>query len=234
MSGVTARAVAAQLGVRPSALYHHLPDMATLLDQMATAMRRDLVLQPVTGWRELLLETGRVLRRALLAHRDGGRLFAGRRLPDPSLLTAMEEPLRSLVEAGFSLEQAVTALQAVLDLTIGFVIEEQHRASGESGEYDPELRRLLSCGAIPADGGRQRAPVRAARSAFRERVGSCGRRCRDSPALSLAVRGGRDPGAALSINSIDTCFHRSTHPQHPSAVGEAARAKSQPGGRVAA
>ena len=117
--------------------------MATLLDQMATAMRRDLVLQPVTGWRELLLETGRVLRRALLAHRDGGRLFAGRRLRDPSLLTAMEEPLRTLVEAGFSLEQAVTALQAVRDLTIGFVIEEQHRASGESGEYDPELRRLL-------------------------------------------------------------------------------------------
>ena len=64
LSGVTARAVAAQLGVRPSALYHHLPDMATLLDQMATAMRRDLVLQPVTGWRELLLETGRVLRRS--------------------------------------------------------------------------------------------------------------------------------------------------------------------------
>lgn len=52
---MTARAVAAQLGVRPSALDHHLPDMATLLDQMATAMRRDLVLQQVTGWRELLL-----------------------------------------------------------------------------------------------------------------------------------------------------------------------------------
>ena len=55
----------------------------------------------------------------------------------------MPEPLRTLVEAGFSLEQAVTALQAVRDPTIGFVIEEQHRASGESGEYDPELRRLL-------------------------------------------------------------------------------------------
>ena len=72
-----------------------------------------------------------MLRRSLLAHRDGGRLFAGRRLRDPSLLTAMPEPLRTLVEAGFSLEQAVTALQAVRDLTIGFVIEEQHRASGE-------------------------------------------------------------------------------------------------------
>ena len=235
LSGVAARAVAAQLGVRPSALYHHLPDMATLLDQMATAMRRDLVLQPVTGWRELLLETGRVLRRALLAHRDGGRLFAGRRLRDPSLLTAMEEPLRTLVEAGFL--AGTGGHRAAGGARPDHRVRDRRTASGIGrigGVRSRAAPAARACGAIPADGGRQRAPVRAARSAFRERVGSCGRRCRDSPALSLAVRGGRDPGAALSINSIDTCFHRSTHPQHPSAVGEAARAMSQPGGRVAA
>lgn len=45
----------------------------------------------------------------------------------------------------------------MLDLTVGFVMEEQHRASGESGEYDPELRRLL----VPA----QRYPLTAAASA---------------------------------------------------------------------
>lgn len=54
-------------------------------------------------------------------------------------------------------EAAISAPQAVLDLTVGFVIEEQHRASGESGEYDPELRRLL----VPA----QRYPLTAAASA---------------------------------------------------------------------
>ena len=45
----------------------------------------------------------------------------------------------------------------MLDLTVGFVIEEQHRASGESGEYDPEVRRLL----VPAE----RYPLTAAASA---------------------------------------------------------------------
>lgn len=147
LSGVTARAVAAELGVRPSALYHHLPDMATLLDEMATAMRREMNAEPSPRWDATLRETGRTVRRVLLTHRDGGRLFAGRRLRDPSLLPAMEEPLRTLTSAGLSLELAVGALQSVLDLTVGFVIEQQHRASGESGEYDPTARQSL----VPPD-----------------------------------------------------------------------------------
>jgi len=143
LSGVTARAVAAELGVRPSALYHHLPDMATLLDEMATELRREMINGSTDNWHELLRGTGAEVRRVLLAHRDGGRLFAGRRLRDPSLLPTMEQPLATLVDAGLSLELAVNALQSVLDLTVGFVIEEQHRASGESGGYDPAARRAL-------------------------------------------------------------------------------------------
>lgn len=64
LSGVTARAVAAELGVRPSALYHHLPDMATLLDEMATAMRREMNAQPSPRWDATLRETGRTVRRS--------------------------------------------------------------------------------------------------------------------------------------------------------------------------
>lgn len=157
LNGVTARAVAAELGVRPSALYHHLSDMATLLDEMATQVRREMVNGAASTWADVLRATGHEVRRVLLSHRDGGRLFAGRRLRDPALLVLMEEPLQILVDAGLTLEAAISALQAVLDLTVGFVIEEQHRASGESGEYDPELRRLL----VPAE----RYPLTAAASA---------------------------------------------------------------------
>lgn len=143
LSGVTARAVAAELGVRPSALYHHLPDMATLLDEMATSLRREMVGELPADWEQVMAQTGHTLREVLLARRDGGRLFAGRRLRDATLLPLMEGPLRVLVTAGLSLPLAVTAVQSVVDLTIGFVIEEQHRASGESGGYDPEQRRRL-------------------------------------------------------------------------------------------
>lgn len=144
LSGVTARAVAAELGVRPSALYHHLPDMTTLLDEMATALRREMgPVRAETDWAEMLRAQGNEVRRVLLAHRDGGRLFAGRRLRDIELVTAMEVPLRVLTDAGVPLSLAVLAGQAVLDLTVGFVIEEQHRASGESGEYRADARRAL-------------------------------------------------------------------------------------------
>lgn len=144
LNGVTARAVAAELGVRPSALYHHLPDMPTLLDEMATALRREMgPVRPVPDWAAMLRAQGNEVRRVLLAHRDGGRLFAGRRLRDIDLVTAMEAPLRALNDAGLSLPLAVLAGQAVLDLTVGFVIEEQHRTSGESGEYRADARRAL-------------------------------------------------------------------------------------------
>lgn len=144
LSGVTARSVAAELGVRPSALYHHLPDMTTLLDEMATALRREMGPVLVEGdWAAMLRAQGNEVRRVLLAHRDGGRLFAGRRLRDPALITAMEGPLGALTASGLSLPLAVLAGQAVLDLTVGFVVEEQHRASGESGEYRAEERRAM-------------------------------------------------------------------------------------------
>lgn len=156
LSGVTARAVAAELGVRPSALYHHLPDMATLLDEMATQLRREMPAWSESDWADLLRATGNELRRTLRAHRDGGRLFAGRRLRDPALLPLMEQPLHTLVAAGLPLELAVNALQSVVDLTVGFVIEEQHRGSGESGVYDAEGRRAL----VPA----QEFPLTAAAS----------------------------------------------------------------------
>ncbi|WP_108718735.1 TetR/AcrR family transcriptional regulator [Miniimonas sp. S16] len=187
LAGVTARAVADELGVRAGALYHHVEDMTTLYDEMATAMACEIALPAespagtgtgaglhdgeaagggeagegggegdgeggadVAGslaldanWPAMLTAAGHRIRTVLLSHRDGGRLYAGRRLRDVGPATAMEAPLRAMTAAGLDLGVAVTALQAVADLTVGFVIEEQHRDSGESGAYDPEARRAF-------------------------------------------------------------------------------------------
>jgi TetR/AcrR family transcriptional regulator, tetracycline repressor protein len=156
LDGVTARAIAAELGVQAGAIYYHLPDMAAVRDEMATDLQRRMGGRAVpAAWQDLLRETGRSIRSVLLAHRDGARLFAGRRLRDPALLLEMEAPLARLTEAGLGLAQAAWVLQSVLDLTVGFVIEEQHRESGESGSYDPAARAR----AVGAD-----APLTAAAS----------------------------------------------------------------------
>lgn len=174
-----------ELGVRAGALYHHVEDMTTLYDEMATAMAREIA-RPSTAasggdtdsrgahapgatapweadtdsrgahaagatapgeadadWPAMLTAAGHRIRTVLLSHRDGGRLYAGRRLRDVGPAVSMEAPLRAMTAAGLDLGVAVTALQAVADLTVGFVIEEQHRDSGESGAYDPEARRAF-------------------------------------------------------------------------------------------
>lgn len=145
LEAVTARALAARLGVQAGALYYHLPDMRALLDEVATELLRQMVTQPgaevMDGWEGVLRRTATRVRTVLTSRRDGARVFAGSRITDDTLLTAMESPLAALTTAGFPLEEAVWALQTVLHLTVGFVIEEQHRRDDEPRDYRPEARR---------------------------------------------------------------------------------------------
>ena len=145
LAAITARALGDRLGVRASALYYHLPDMRALLDEVATALLREMVAEPmvVDGWEEVLRATADRARLVLTRHRDGGRVFAGSRVPDPALLSAMEQPLGVLMAAGLSLERAVWCLQSVMHFTTGFVIEEQHRSDDEPDAYRVEARRSI-------------------------------------------------------------------------------------------
>ncbi len=70
-------------------------------------------------------------------------MFSGTYLTDDALLGAMELPLRKLVDAGFSLRDAVGGLSTICGYTIGFASEEQavHPRPGERDErYDPSRR----------------------------------------------------------------------------------------------
>lgn len=148
LAGLTARSLAARLGVQPGALYHHVRDMATLRDEMATALTRDMfttgaaTASPV-GWREMIEQFARTMRTVLLGHRDGARLFSGTRLTDPALIAAQEEPLRRLTGQGFTIDEAVLTFQTVRAFVTGHVIEEQHRAEAAAANpdaYSPSLR----------------------------------------------------------------------------------------------
>ena len=148
LDGLTLRRIAKELDVQAPALYWHFANKQALLDEMATTMARDLLAEsgtpdPSWTWERFLAETARGMRAMMLAYRDGARVFSGTYLTDDSLLASMEIPLRTLVDAGFSLHDAVLGWQSLYAYTVGYVIEEQatHPAPGALDErYDAAAR----------------------------------------------------------------------------------------------
>ncbi|MFH9178463.1 TetR/AcrR family transcriptional regulator C-terminal domain-containing protein [Streptomyces albogriseolus] len=161
LDGLTLRAIARELDVKAPALYWHFKDKQALLDEMATEMFRRMTdgvePGPDEGWRERLLRSNRVLRRTLLAYRDGAKVFSGTRFTGLEHAEHQEAGLRLLTSAGLTLAQAARALQTTFLYTLGFVAEEQgvEPMPGERREgFDVEARaRLMADHPLAAEAG---------------------------------------------------------------------------------
>jgi TetR/AcrR family tetracycline transcriptional repressor len=152
LDGLTLRAIAKELDVKAPALYWHFKDKQALLDEMATEMYRRMVagtaLDPADTWQERMRKSCHGLRAALLAYRDGARVYSGSRFTGTDHAREMEENLRLFTAAGFTLARTVRANATAYAYTVGFVIEEQgvQPLPGERREgYDVEDRaRMLA------------------------------------------------------------------------------------------
>ncbi|MDT6987132.1 TetR/AcrR family transcriptional regulator C-terminal domain-containing protein [Streptomyces lusitanus] len=161
LDGLTLRAIARELDVKAPALYWHFKDKQALLDEMATEMFRRMTdgvePAPDDGWRERLLSSNRVLRRTLLAYRDGAKVFSGTRFTGLEHAEHQENDLRLLTSAGLTVPQAARALQTTFLYTLGFVAEEQgvEPVPGERREgFDVEERaRLMADHPLAAQAG---------------------------------------------------------------------------------
>jgi AcrR family transcriptional regulator len=149
LDGLTLRRLAAKLNVKAPAIYWHFHDKQELLDEMASAVLRDLAAEIRTPrrmpWDRWAAEYGRTLRRVLLRYRDGARMVSGTRATDPAIYASMETALRRLTDEGFSPYRAVMGLSTIYCYVVGFVIEEQaaFTPGGELDEiYKPEVRAL--------------------------------------------------------------------------------------------
>ncbi|MFF5505757.1 TetR/AcrR family transcriptional regulator C-terminal domain-containing protein [Streptomyces roseolus] len=131
LEGLTLRAIAQELHVQAPALYWHFKNKQALLDEMATVMYRRMIadpdLRPAGGqsWQELMLAANRGLRAGLLRYRDGAKVYSGARFTGTDHAQDMERQLGALVDAGFSLREAVRASTTAYMFTLGFVTEEQ-------------------------------------------------------------------------------------------------------------
>ncbi|GCB46514.1 TetR/AcrR family transcriptional regulator [Streptomyces sp. NL15-2K] len=161
LEGLTLRAIAKELDVKAPALYWHFKDKQALLDEMATEMYRRMIggtpLDPDDTWQERLLKSNRGLRAALLAYRDGAKVFSGSRFTGMEHAEQMEDNLRLFTAAGLTLAQAVRATSTTYLYTLGFVTEEQsvQPLPGERREgYDLQERaRLMADFPLSAQAG---------------------------------------------------------------------------------
>jgi TetR/AcrR family transcriptional regulator, tetracycline repressor protein len=127
---LTLRRLAKDLKIQAPTLYWHFKSKEELVDAMATLLLAkgapNLVPSKfASDWKIWANAFGMGLRQTLLKYRDGARVVAGSRLIDTVYMETAERIGRRLVEAGFSVRQAVVLLSTVYTFTISFVIEEQ-------------------------------------------------------------------------------------------------------------
>ena len=129
LEGLTLRQLAGRLGIRAPTLYWHVRDKRELLDLLAAAIMDEALAawrepQPGQPWWEWLAARARVMRTALLAHRDSAMVVSGNR-PAESSLPGIERQLRALGDAGFAPHDGLLALLTLNSYVIGDVLDQQ-------------------------------------------------------------------------------------------------------------
>jgi TetR/AcrR family tetracycline transcriptional repressor len=134
LDDLTTRRLAEKLGVQQPALYWHFKSKRALVNAMGQEIlrRHHAYDTPAPGddWRRFIVANARSLRKALLAHRDGGRLHVGTEA-EVGDFARLEKQLCCLTEAGFPLEVATLALITVGRFALGSAIDEQSEQTEE-------------------------------------------------------------------------------------------------------
>ncbi|MFJ2851252.1 TetR/AcrR family transcriptional regulator [Streptomyces rubiginosohelvolus] len=144
LDALTMRRLADALGVQAGALYRYFATKQDLLTAMAERMVGGVADAGPAGdgdWSESVACLARALRTALLAHRDGARVFAGTHSTGPNTLGFSDSFVGVLREAGFSDDEAAQALYAVANFTVGHTLEEQ-AALPPQGEEPTDAGKL--------------------------------------------------------------------------------------------
>lgn len=165
IEGVTLRALATELGVQAPTLYWHVKSKQDIFRAMAVAISHDAAqrtaaVDPAAPWNERLACWAHALRQSILAHRDGGRVFAGTFAPDPATFQVTEAALRAWRDAGLTLAESAQRTVLLRHFIVGFCIEEQematlHAAGGDAADRERPVaadptQYPLTAKAIPA------------------------------------------------------------------------------------
>ncbi|NSL42866.1 TetR/AcrR family transcriptional regulator [Streptomyces sp. 8P21H-1] len=153
LDALTMRRLADAMDVQAGALYRYYATKQDLLMAMAEHMVGGVAeAAAATGdtvWSERLVALARALRAALLAHRDGARVFAGTHATGAHTLGFAETVVGVLRKAGFSDDDAARTLFTVANFTVGHTLEEQAALSAHGAE--PSSPDVLRAAVTPRD-----------------------------------------------------------------------------------
>lgn len=162
LADLTMRRLGTELGVQPSALYHHFPHKQALLAAVADEMlRRGRRGARPEVWHERVAAICAELRESMLAYRDGAELVATVRSFGLGAATPYDELAAALADAGLAPSLVPTAARTLLHFVFGHAVDEQtHLQAGSAGAIDDAPRDASDFDAglgLVLDGIRQRA-----------------------------------------------------------------------------
>ena len=136
LDGLTMRKVAERLGVQLNTVYWHAAGKPQLLAAMADRILAGCADDPLPeDWRERVRVLARRARQAMLAHRDGARVVAGRYVIGSHTLAYGDRLVGALLDAGYPPKEATWATWSVTYYVFGLVQEEQAAPDAELSEF---------------------------------------------------------------------------------------------------
>lgn len=145
LDGLTMRRLGDALDIKAASLYWHFANKQVLMDGMADALMAGVAL-PVDAaapspWRTAVAATARAVRAALLARRDGARVFAGTYVVTDNVLRVAESMIGPLRDAGAATRVAGWGAFSILYYVLGFVMEEQALDPSAASQVEVAGRR---------------------------------------------------------------------------------------------
>ena len=137
LNDLSLRDIAKKLAIQAPALYWYFKSKSELVDYMAEAIlyREFKNAKPRSekeSWQTWLTRHMNLLRKAMLAYPDGGRVVAGAHLsPARTLAQIFDDLSLSLTSTGIEQQTALHISMTAVHFTFGFVIEEQSMPTPE-------------------------------------------------------------------------------------------------------
>ena len=150
LESLSMRKIAQELGVVPMALYKHVSNKEEMLDGIVDIVFSEIELPSWrSGWRTAMRKRAISARQVLSRHRWATALMESRVRPGPANLRHHDSVMGGLREAGFSVEMAVHAYNAVDSYIYGFALQESSLPFGTPEEL-VEVAEIILEG-LPAD-----------------------------------------------------------------------------------